>query len=77
MSLTVPLVTMYLRELGAIEKDRNLVLLRIVNNPYTEKSAQERLFNDLKTRDRPKPRKTIDYKAEKKKIEERVRGKRV
>lgn len=79
MSLTVPLVSMYLRELGAIRQDENLMHLAIATNPHLEGKKQKDLWTALQRKPaRPKSQRTVkDYRAEKAKLEERLRGKRV
>ena len=79
LSLTVPLVSMYLRELGAIRQDENLMSLAIATNPQLEGKKQKDLWNSLQRKPaRPKSQRSVkDYEAEKAKLEERLRGKRV
>ena len=80
LSLTVPLVSMYLRELGAIRQDENLMRLAIATNPHIEGKKQKDLWNSLQKKPaRPKPQRSIgDYEAEKEKLSEYLgRTKRV
>ena len=68
---------MYLRELGAIRQDENLMTLAIVTNPHIEGKKQGDLWRSLQRKPaRSKPRKTIDYEMEKAKLEDKLRGKR-
>lgn len=76
MSLTVPLVSMYLRELGAIRQDENVMRLAIATNPHLEGKKQGDLWRELQRKPaRPRPRKTVDYEAGKKIALEIARGK--
>lgn len=76
LSLTLPQCQMFMRELGAIKQDEHLMLLAIVTNPHIDPKKQGDLWKRLQ-RPRAKPPQSIDYEAERKKLEEHIRRKRV